>query len=78
MVEKEAAELQMATLEEKVPSKALEQGLNRAVTMLDASIKILELEPPASTELRWLEAARKMREHVFDLIATNNGDAVSQ
>ncbi|MPC31881.1 SET domain-containing protein SmydA-8-like [Portunus trituberculatus] len=78
MVEKEAAELQMATLEEKVPSKALEQGLNRAVTMLDASIKILELEPPASTELRWLEAARKMREHVFDLIATNSGDAVSQ
>ena len=78
MVEKEAVELQMATSEKKVSSKALEDGLNRAITMLDASIKILELEPPASTELRWLEAARKVREHVFDLMATTGGDAVRQ
>lgn len=73
VVEKEAVEMQMVAASNKGPTSPFEEGLNRAVTLLDSSIKILELEPPASTELRWLQAAREVRQQVFDLTATIGG-----
>ena len=77
-MEKEAAEVQVCGAGSKAPTKACGEGLSRALIMLDTSIKILELEPPASTELRWVQAARKVRQQVFDLIATMGGAEVGQ
>lgn len=78
LVEKEAAEMLVAAAGNKAPPAAVRDALNRAVTLLDSSIKILELEPPASTELRWLQAAREVRQQVSDLIATTGGAAAWQ
>ncbi|KAG0719144.1 SET domain-containing protein SmydA-8, isoform A [Chionoecetes opilio] len=80
LVEKEAAQLQMAAAAADItaPTQAFEEGLNRTVTLLDGAIKILELEPPASTELRWLQAAREVRRQVVDLAAATGGAGAGQ
>lgn len=78
LVEKEAAALQVAAAGNKSSPPGFKEGLNRTVAMLNNAIKILELEPPGSTELRWLEAARDERQQVFDLIAECGGSADGQ
>lgn len=78
LVEKEAAALQVAVAGNKSPPSGFEEGLNRTVAMLDQAIKILELEPPESTELRWLQAARDERQQVIELIVALGGAAVGE
>lgn len=73
LLEKEAAALQAAAAGSKTPQQGFEEGLHRTITMLDQSIKILELEPPNSTELRWLQIARDERQEVCDLIVGLGG-----
>lgn len=69
LLEKEAAALEVAAAGNKPPPPGFDEGLNRTVAMLDQAIKILELEPPESTELRWLQTARDERQQVCELIA---------
>nr|XP_045583672.1 SET domain-containing protein SmydA-8-like [Procambarus clarkii]XP_045583673.1 SET domain-containing protein SmydA-8-like [Procambarus clarkii] len=68
VVERDAALLHLSSSGGK-RSAEFEEGLNRAVNMLDAAIPILELEPPDSAELRWLLNARAEKEVIYDLIS---------
>nr|XP_053652888.1 SET domain-containing protein SmydA-8-like [Cherax quadricarinatus] len=68
VVERDAAILHLATCGGK-RSQEFEDGLTRAVNMLDTAIPILELEPPDSSELRWLLNARAEKQIIYDLIA---------
>lgn len=73
--EKEAAAQQVAAGGSKQPPPGFQEGVNRTVAMLDNAIKILELEPPGSTEIRWLQAARHERQQMFDLLSAVGGAA---
>ncbi|KAK4326381.1 hypothetical protein Pmani_003097 [Petrolisthes manimaculis] len=68
VVERQAATLHLAKDGINKPSLAFEEGLTRAVRMLDSAIQILELEPQESTEIRWLYNARREKQEIYDMI----------
>ncbi|XP_042221391.1 SET domain-containing protein SmydA-8-like [Homarus americanus] len=74
VVERDAAVLHLAASGSRKPSEEYENGLTRAVRMLDTAIPILELEPPNSTELRWALNAKADKDSIFDLIGGGHPD----
>lgn len=72
VVEKEAALLHLAMAGVNKPSEAFEDGLTRAIRMLDTSIQILSYEPPDSTEIRWLHKAKAEKQAIYELIGGNS------